>query len=258
MRVLITGAASGIGAAAAAALRRRGASVVGLDLNEGPGIVVADVRDQAQVDAAVERAVREMGGLDVVVNSAGIGEPQNAGLPPDDAAVAIMETNFFGPWRVTAAAMPALLRSRGRVVNVASGLAAISLPYGAAYSASKRALAAYSDVLRVEYGGRITVTTVYPGYVNTPIHRPSLARGVQLGRAVPQDSLDAAAGTVVRACLGPPRRELATSTLTATGVFIARHAPALVDAVVRARVRTMARRGQLGDAHLGSPAPDDR
>ena len=177
MRVLLTGAAGGIGAATAAELRRRGARVVGLDLREGPDIIACDVRDQAAVDRAVAEAIERLGGLDVLINNAGIGLPQSAGAAPGDDALAVIDVNLLGPWRVTAAALPALRESRGRVVNVASGLAYVALPWGTAYCMSKRGLTAYSDALRLEYGGEITVTTVYPGYIRTPIHAASHERG---------------------------------------------------------------------------------
>ncbi len=73
MRVLLTGAAGGIGTATAAELRERGARVVGLDLLAGPDIVACDVRDQASVDKAVAEAIGKLGGLDVLINNAGLG-----------------------------------------------------------------------------------------------------------------------------------------------------------------------------------------
>jgi NAD(P)-dependent dehydrogenase (short-subunit alcohol dehydrogenase family) len=237
MRILITGAASGIGAATARALRERGHAVAGIDLVAADGTRQADVRDQAQVDATVAAIADELGGVDVVVNNAGIGEPQDAGDRPDERVAAIMDTNFLGAWRVTAAVLPHLLEVRGRVVNVASGMAILTLPMGGAYTASKRALVAYSDTLRAEYGDRITVTTVYPGYVETSIHERSLAAGIRLGDAVPHEPMDDVVRTMLLACLGRPRREIATSAMTAAGLFAARHFPTLTDAVVRLRAR---------------------
>ena len=108
MRVLLTGAAGGIGSATAAELRRRGARVIGLDLHEGPDIIACDVRDQAAVDRAVAHAIERLGGLDVLINNAGIGPPQSAGAAPGDDALAVIDVNLLGPWRVTAAALPAL------------------------------------------------------------------------------------------------------------------------------------------------------
>ena len=237
MRVLITGAASGIGSATARALRRAGHRVEGIDLVEADGVRRADVRDQTQVDAAVAAIADELGGLDVLVNNAGIGEPHDAGERPGSRVTAILETNLLGAWRVTAAALPHLLQARGRVVNVASGMAILTLPLGAAYTASKRGLAAYSDTLRAEYGDRITVVTVYPGYVETPIHGASIASGIRLRDAVPADSMDQVVRAMRRAILGRPRREIFTSGRTAAGLFLARHLPAVAEAVVRRRAR---------------------
>src|SRR3954447_1662123 len=187
MRVLITGAAGGIGTAATAELRRRGATVVGLDLTGAD--IDCDVRDQASVDAAVARAIEQLGGLDVLINNAGLGTPQSAGAAPDDDALDVLAVNLVGPWRVTAAALPALRASRGRVINVASGLAHITVPFATAYTMSKRGVVAYSDSLRLEEGDRITVTSVYPGYIRTRIHERSTAAGVPLEGAVPVEDV---------------------------------------------------------------------
>jgi len=198
MRVVITGASGGIGTATAAELRSRGASVIGLDLVPGDDVIECDVRDQASVDAAIAEAIDRLGGLDVLVNNAGIGAPQSAGTAPDERALAVIDINLVGPWRVTAAALPALRASRGRVINVASGLAHLALPYGTAYCMSKRGLTAYSDSLRLEHGDAITVTTVYPGYMRTAIHDEPNAAGVTLEGKVPVEKVEDAARTIAR------------------------------------------------------------
>jgi short-subunit dehydrogenase len=150
---------------------------------------------------------------------------------------AVLDVNFLGAWRVTAAALPALLERRGRVVNVASGLAAVNVPLAAAYSASKRALSAWSDALRLEYAGRLEVTVVNPGYVRTPIHDAPRARGVGLEGAVPAEPLSATVDTIVTACLGRVRRERASTRSTAAAMRAARLAPGFVDRLVRLRAR---------------------
>jgi NAD(P)-dependent dehydrogenase (short-subunit alcohol dehydrogenase family) len=213
-RVIITGAASGIGAATAASLRERGAQVVGLDVNANGGdILLCDVRDQGSVDRAVAEAIERFGGLDVLINCAGIGDPQSAGEPPGEDALRVIDVNLLGPWRVTGAALPALRASRGRVINVASGLAHLTVPLAPAYCMSKRGLVAYSDSLRLEHGDAITVTTVYPGYIRTPIHEAAAAKGLSLEGAVPAESLEDAARTLTSAALDSPKRDVATTRL---------------------------------------------
>jgi NAD(P)-dependent dehydrogenase (short-subunit alcohol dehydrogenase family) len=246
-RVLITGAAGGIGAATVAALERRSASVVGLDLDaDGDRILACDVRDQESVDTAVAEAVDRLGGLDALINCAGIGDPQSAGRAPAQDALRVLDVNLLGPWRVTAAALPALRESRGRVVNVASGLAHVTVPFATAYCMSKRGLVGYSDALRLEFGDEITVTTVYPGYIRTPIHAAAAARGITLEGSVPAERVEDAARTLVRAVLGPPARDLATTRLGTLRYALLRHAPRrLVDGAVRRQMRAAAARGRF-------------
>src|SRR5215208_7226580 len=240
-RVLITGARGGIGGAAVAALRATGARVIGLDLEgDGADVLACDVRDQAAVDKAVAQAIERLGGLDVLVNNAGIGTPQSAGEAPDERALAVIDVNLVGPWRVTAAALPALREARGRVVNVASGLAYLALPYGTAYCMAKRGLTAYSDALRLEHGDAITVTTIYPGYIRTPIHAESQAAGIGLEGKVPVEDVRDAARTIARAALGPPVRDLATTRSGAVGYVFMRHLPRRwLDAIVRRRLERL-------------------
>src|SRR5688572_23584421 len=250
-RVIVTGAASGIGAASVAALRAQGARVVGLDRVAGDDIIASDVRDQEAVDAAVAQAVSRLGGLDVLINNAGVGTPQSAGRAPDEAALAVLDVNLIGPWRVTSAALPALRESRGRVVNVASGLAHLAVPFATAYCMSKRGLTAYSDCLRLEHGDAISVTTVYPGYIRTPIHEASASEGITLEGAVPAESLASAAGTLVRAALGPPVRALATPRAGTVQYALARRAPRrLLDRLTLTRFRQLAKQGHFGESRM--------
>jgi NAD(P)-dependent dehydrogenase (short-subunit alcohol dehydrogenase family) len=246
-RVAITGAASGIGAATLGALRRHGASVAGLDIQPQGDLIACDVRDQASVDSAVAEAVERLGGLDVLINCAGIGLPQRAGDRPGEDALAVVDVNFFGPWRVTAAALPALLASGGRVVNIASGLAFVTIPFVPAYCASKRGLAAYGDALRLEHGDAISVTTVYPGYVRTPIHAPAAAIGMSLEGIVPAEPMSDAVAVLVRCALGPrPPRHVATTRGGAFNYWALRHLPpGLVARAIERRVRRWRREHPL-------------
>lgn len=252
-RILVTGAAGAIGSATAAALREQGALVIGLDRVPAESIVECDVRDPKRVREAVAEAVQRLGGLDVVINNAGIGDAQDAGAEPDEHAVAIVDVNYFGAWRVAAAAMPALLDSRGRVVNVASGLAVANLPLTGAYMASKRALAAWSDALRLEYGERLAaVSTVYPGYMRTPIHDAPGRRGVSLEGILPTEPVASTVRAIVRCCHGRPRRDVASTPQVAAALRVARLSPGLADRVVAAQVRRAIRRGRFD----GAPVAD--
>jgi len=247
-RVLITGAAGGIGAATAQELRSRGARVVGLDLNAGDDreLIACDVRDQGAVDRAVADAIARLGGLDVLINNAGVGSGQSAGVRPGEDAQAIIDINLMGPWRVTAAALPALREARGRVLNVASGLAHMSIPLVTAYCMSKRGLTAYSDALRLEHGDAVTVTTVYPGYIRTPIHAASEQDGFALEGIVPEEELAAVARTMARAALGRPVRDLATTRRGGVQYLLLRGVPRRVmDRLILAVLRREARRGRF-------------
>ena len=226
--MIITGAASGIGQATKAEFERRGAQVIGLDLNAGEdgSLVACDVRDQASVDKAVAEAIECLGGLDVLINGAGLATPQSAGLPPDEKAHAVIDVNLMGPWRVTSAALPALRESRGRVVNVASGMAFVALPFAVAYAMSKHGVPAYSGALRLEHGDAITVTTVYPGVVKTPILKDSEEFGLGSNGATPVETMESAVNALARAALeDPPRRDIVTTRSGKVTTALSRHAP---------------------------------
>jgi NAD(P)-dependent dehydrogenase (short-subunit alcohol dehydrogenase family) len=251
-RVLIAGAAGAFGSGIAQALRERGARVMGIDRVSGPGIVVADLTDDQAVKNAVQQIITELGGLDVLINTAGIGLLQDAGLPPDESVTQTLQVNLLGPWRVASYALPALVEARGRIINVASGLAFANVPFAAAYSASKRALSAWSDVLRLEYGSHIGVTTIYPGYIKTPIHVHAEAAGVSLSGLVREEPLSAMIATTVRACTGKPRRDLATTRRGRIEIGLARHFPVLVDRLILQRMRHLAQQQRYTQAPVAA------
>jgi NAD(P)-dependent dehydrogenase (short-subunit alcohol dehydrogenase family) len=253
-RVVITGAASGIGEATAQALRGRGCAVVGLDVNARDDLIACDVRDQASVDAAVAAAVERLGGIDVLINCAGVGFPQSAAERPGDDALAVLDINLLGTWRVTGAAADELRAAHGRVVNIASGLAHLTIPLATAYTISKRGVVAYSDSLRLEMAGEVDVTTVYPGYIRTPIHNASAEKGVALEGTVPAEPLSAAVATLVKAALDEPaHRDLATSRQGAIGYALFRHLPRkLLDRVTLRRLRASAARGQFDQSSMAA------
>jgi NAD(P)-dependent dehydrogenase (short-subunit alcohol dehydrogenase family) len=254
-RVIITGAASGIGEATAEALRARGCSVVGLDVQARDDVLVCDVRDQDSVDHAVAAAVELLGGLDVLINSAGVGDPQSAAERPGEDALRVMDVNLLGTWRVTAAAIDALRESNGRVINIASGLAHLTIPLATAYTISKRGVVAYSDSLRLEMAGEVSVTTVYPGYIRTPIHNASAEKGIRLEGAVPAEPLESAVSTLVKAALSQEAyRDLATSRQGAMGYALLRRLPRKVlDRGTLKRLRAGAAAGRYDSSELAAP-----
>lgn len=235
-RVLITGAAGGIGQATVRELQAHGAGVVGVDLRAADGVIGADVGDANSVRAAVREAVARLGGLDILVNCAGIGTVQDAGEMPDEETRRTIDINLMGPWITTAAALPHLLAVQGHVVIVTSVLAVATTPFSSAYSASKHALDAYANALRMEYDGRVSVTTVRPGYIKTAIHDGPATRGVSLDGVTNVDSVEQAAAAIVRACTHRPRT-LTTSRSTGASIFMAQHFPGLVEAVIIRRGR---------------------
>jgi NAD(P)-dependent dehydrogenase (short-subunit alcohol dehydrogenase family) len=258
-RVLITGAASGIGAAAVEKMRGRGAKVVGIDLNgdDANDIVACDIADPEAVERAVPEAIERLGGgVDTLVNNAGLGFSQSAGKQPDPEALKVIDVNLLGPWRVTAAAIPSLLESpaHGRVVNVSSGLAFLTVPFATAYTISKRGIVAYSDALRLEYGDRIDVTTVYPGYIKTPIHKASDEDGFSLDGVVPEEKLSDAADVMVRAALedNPPRDIATTRRGGVQYAFLRRVPRSMVDRATLGYLRAQVRRGKFARSEIAS------
>ncbi len=174
LRALVTGGASGIGLATATLMRDQGAEVAILDMAaSGPdGFVYgrADVSDDAQVRGAVADAVERLGGLDILINNAGIGA--QGGIEENDDAEwhQVFDVNVVGMVRVTRAALPALRRSRSAaIVNTSSIAATAGLPARALYSATKGAvlsltLAMAADLIREG----IRVNAVNPGTADTP------------------------------------------------------------------------------------------
>ena len=239
-RIVITGSGGGIGVAATSALERCGARVTGIDNSGAPGMIDADVRDRDAMVTAMADAAARMGGIDTLINNAGIGRAHDAGDFPDEDARLVMDVNFYGSWIATAAALPHLIESRGHVINIASGLAKIDLPYATAYSASKRALAAYSAALAIEYSGRVAVTTLYPGYIRTPIHDVSAASGVGLDGLVRADTVEGAAAAIVKACERRPRSST-TSIRSAAELWAAGRFPRSTEWVLAARMKRWAR-----------------
>ena len=175
LNAIVTGGASGIGAAVVRRLLAGGARVAVLDLDVGNAssesfAVVADVGDDASVRAAVAEVAAELGHIDIVVNNAGVGA-QGTVEENDDAEWArVLNINVTGMARVTRAALPHLRESQhAAIVNVSSIVATAGLPSRVLYSASKGAVAAMTRAMAADYVRQgIRVNAVSPGTADTP------------------------------------------------------------------------------------------
>jgi len=170
MRVLVTGAGSGIGAATARVLTDRAHEVVAtarrveaLDPLDVAQRLALDVTDEASVAACVAAA----GEVDVLVNNAGISETGPLETYPHDVLEKMFDTNVFGPMRMVRALVPAMReRGHGIVVNVTSVEGRVAAPLAGAYCATKHALEALSESLALEVGHfGLRVVIVEPGYI---------------------------------------------------------------------------------------------
>jgi NAD(P)-dependent dehydrogenase (short-subunit alcohol dehydrogenase family) len=169
--VLVTGGASGLGAAVAAAVRDEGGTPVVLDLNEpGDGLAFerVDLSRPREAEAAVRRAADAHGGLDAVVTAAGIDACGDLGDVDGDAWDRVVAVNLLGTAAVVRAALPHLESAGGRVVTVASTLGVRALPAATAYCASKFGVVGFTRALAAETGGRVGVTLLIPGGMRTP------------------------------------------------------------------------------------------
>jgi NAD(P)-dependent dehydrogenase (short-subunit alcohol dehydrogenase family) len=251
--VIVTGGAGAFGAATLRVLRYLGADAIGIDRVAAAGVLTCDITDEEQVRAVVAEAVERLGRLDTLIHYAGVGPVVDVGQPAQADVREALEVNLLGTWRVTSAALPALLDAGGRVIVTASLLAGVTMPFSAAYTVSKRALTAYADVLRMEYGTHLGVTTVYPGYVCTAIHDRSRAAGVALDGLVPAEDVRDTVLTVVRAAAARSAPRDVASTRAGTAAFrLARHAPGLVDRAVSARMSRLIRTQAFDDAELAA------
>lgn len=203
-RVLVTGASSGVGAAAAVAFARAGCDVALLARNRdglevvagrvrGHGaralVLPADITDQDAVDAAVATVEREWGALDVAVsNAAAMAFGPFERVPKRDFDRTV-EVTFLGAVNLVRAALPALERSAGVLVVTGSINALAPLPSFAAYAASKHALRSFVRSLRIELRSRrsrVRVAMANPGAIDTPVWRSVTSATGRLPRRPPQ------------------------------------------------------------------------
>jgi NAD(P)-dependent dehydrogenase (short-subunit alcohol dehydrogenase family) len=190
--ILVTGAASGIGRAAALRLARGGHRVLAGDQRPGALAELAgeaagrleplplDVADAGSVEAARAEVDRRTGGrgLDVLVNNAGYALPGPLEALSDADLRALFDTNVFGLLAVTRAFLPCMReRGAGRVINIGSVMGRVSMPLLGAYNASKAAVAALTDALRIElapFGVRVVL--IEPGAVRSGFAAGALDR----------------------------------------------------------------------------------
>jgi len=178
---LVTGASSGIGAAAARALAAAGAAVALLarrrepleslaaELGEGTALpLVADVVDSDQVDDAVAATLTRFGRLDAVVNSAGVSIPASLADTDDEIWRAQIDANLSGSFFVARAAAPHMGEG-GSIVNVGSELSHVGMEMFVAYCASKAGVIGLTRALAAELAPAIRVNAVCPGPVDTPM-----------------------------------------------------------------------------------------
>ena len=185
---IITGASEGLGAACAAEFARAGARLSlaarceeGLRRAGGPDalITAGDLTLEETRRAVVERTIERFGAVDILINNAGVGIYRRSWSTPMDEARRMWELNFFTALRMAQLVAPHMCeRGAGTVVNVSSIAGKFTLPWLPLYSASKGALGAWTEALRMELGrDGIHAMLVCPGYVKTDFHRHAMGGG---------------------------------------------------------------------------------
>jgi short-subunit dehydrogenase len=257
--VLITGASSGIGEAAARAYAAAGARVVvaarrfervealarGLEEQGRAAVAVrCDVREEESVREAVEMAEARFGGVDVLVNNAGVGLYGPIAELTPEALHANFEINVYGALRCVRAVLPQLrARGGGQILNVSSVLGHRALPGMGGYCASKFALNGLTEAMRIELRPEgIDVILVSAGVTDTEFRESAMTTSGQRESRAPFGAMKAEA--VARAMVAASRRRKREVVLTWSGkamVEANRFAPALFDRVAARMVGPKAR-----------------
>ncbi|RKP56457.1 3-oxoacyl-ACP reductase FabG [Pararobbsia silviterrae] len=210
---LVTGASRGIGRAIAMTLAQQGATVIGTATSEsgaaaltealsaaglsGRGVVL-NVNDDAACDALIDAVVKEFGGLQVLVNNAGITQDQLAMRMKDDDWDAVIHTNLRAVFRLSRAVLRPMMKARGgRIISITSIVGASGNPGQANYAAAKAGVAGMTRALAREIGSRgITVNCVAPGFIDTDMtkalpdeQQAALKAQIPLGRLGSTDDI---------------------------------------------------------------------
>nr|WP_096031800.1 3-oxoacyl-ACP reductase FabG [Caballeronia calidae] len=215
---IVTGASRGIGRAIALELAKQGATVIGTATSEsgaagigealqqagakGRGAVL-NVNDAAAGDAFIDGIVKEFGGLNILVNNAGITKDQLAMRMKDDEFDAVIDTNLRAVFRLSRAVLRPMMKARGgRIINITSVVGSSGNPGQANYAAAKAGVAGMTRALAREIGSRgITVNCIAPGFIDTDMtkvlpeeQRTALTAQIPLGRlGAPEDIAHAVA-----------------------------------------------------------------
>ncbi|MEV2279051.1 SDR family NAD(P)-dependent oxidoreductase [Nocardiopsis sp. NPDC049922] len=204
-RVLVTGAGSGIGQATALRVLSEGGHVVAADVSEAGlkdtlgrageaadrlGTVIVDIADEVSVRAAVRSATARLGGLDALVNAAGILRSSRTETTSAADFTRILQVNLVGTFLVIREAVPHLREGRSpAVVNFSSTSAAFAHPYMAAYAASKGGVQSMTHALASEYAkDGIRFTAVQPGSISSGMTDGSGASRQSVGPGLPEDA----------------------------------------------------------------------
>lgn len=168
---IVTGSATGIGAAIAQNIRERGGKVIGFDLIEGPSRKIVDVSDRAAVNRAVAEVMAEEGRIDMLVNVAGVGVLGNIlNLNPDDWDF-VMQVNVNGTFNTCRAIAPIMAEmGRGAIVNIGSTFGLVARDDSLPYAVSKAAVVHLTKQMAVDLADSgVRVNCVCPGIIETPM-----------------------------------------------------------------------------------------